>query len=152
MPEPTITIFQEWTRIASKLINEDLYEKITKEELKFISSTYDRTNDQIYPLCNLIKLHTFSVTENMINKNNERLNMNDRIEVLIKLYSAITVLISIGFIMDMESYASIRQVINVSVNKISEIKIIVASRLPETNPNVIRLYNVFDRFIEIVNI
>lgn len=151
MPEPTITRLQELERISLKLIREELYEKITREEIRFITSTYDRTNQQIYSLCSLIKLHTFSVIENMINKNNERLNINDRIEVIIKLYSAITVLTSIGFVIDVESSELIRKVVNISANNIPELRISVTNRLSETDPNVIRLYEVFDRFTKIVN-
>lgn len=152
MPEPTTTILQEWERIALELISEGSYDKITREELEFISSRYDRTNGQIYSLCELIKLHSFTIIENMLKKNNEILNINDRIEVIIKLYSAITILITIGFIMDLESYEFIQKVINISANEIPELKIFVVSHLSETDPNVIRMYNVFDRFIEIANI
>jgi len=151
MPEPTTTRLQEWQRISLKLVVKGLYEKTTREELQFISLTYNRTNEEINSLCNLIKLHTFLVIENMIKKNDERLNIHDRIEVLIKLYSAITILISISFVMEIGSYESIQRVINSSLNKIPKIKIKIARHLPETEPEVIRLYNIFNMFTEIVN-
>jgi len=151
MPEPTTTRLQEWQRISLKLVVKGLYEKTTREELQFISLTYNRTNEEINSLCNLIKLHTFLVIENMIKKNDKRLNIHDRIEVLIKLYSAITILISISFAMEIESYESIQRVINSSLNKIPKIKIKISRHLPETEPEVIRLYNIFNMFTEIVN-
>jgi hypothetical protein len=151
MPEPTTTRLQEWQRISLKLVVKGLYEKTTREELQFISLTYNRTNEEINSLCNLIKLHTFLVIENMIKKNDKRLNIHDRIEVLIKLYSAITILISISFAMEIESYESIQRVINSLLNKIPKIKIKISRHLPETEPEVIRLYNIFNMFTEIVN-
>ena len=151
MPEPTTTRLQEWQRISLKLVVKGLYEKTTREELQFISLTYNRTNEEINSLCNLIKLHTFLVIENMIKKNDKRLNIHDRIEVLIKLYSAITILISISFVMEIGSYESIQRVINSSLNKIPKIKIKISRHLPETEPEVIRLYNIFNMFTEIVN-
>jgi hypothetical protein len=150
MPEPTTTRLQEWQRISLKLIVEGLYEKTTREELQFISLTYNRTNEEINSLCNLIKLHAISVIENMINKNNERLNIHDKIKALIKLYSAIILLISIPTITEVDSQ-SIQRIIDSSLNKIAEIKIKISRRLPETEPDVIQLYNIFDMFIEIVN-
>ena len=150
MPEPTTTRTQEWQRISSKLIVEGLYEKTTREELQFISLTYDRTNEEINSLCNLIKLHAISVIENMINKNDERLNIHDKIKALIKLYSAIILLISIPTITEVDSQI-IQRIIDSSLNKIAEIKIKISRRLPETDPEVIQLYNIFNMFTEIVN-
>jgi hypothetical protein len=148
MPEPTTTRLQEWQRISLKLIVEGLYEKTTREELQFIRLTYNRTNEEINSLCNLIKLHAISIIENMINKN-ERLNIHDRIKALIKLYSAIILLISILTITDVDSQ-TIQRIINSSLNKIPEIKLKISRRLPESEPEVIQLYNIFDMFIEIV--
>ena len=150
MPEPTTTRTQEWQRISLKLIVEGLYEKTTREELQFISLTYDRTNEEINSLCNLIKLHAISVIENMIKKNDERLNIHDKIKALIKLYSAIILLISIPTITEVDSQ-SIQRIIDSSSNKITEIKIKISRRLPETDPEVIKLYNIFNMFTEIVN-
>jgi hypothetical protein len=150
MPEPTTTRLQEWQRISLKLIVEGLYEKTTREELQFISLTYNRTNEEINSLCNLIKLHAISVIENMINKNDERLNIHDKIKALIKLYSAIILLISIPTITEVDSQ-TIQRIINSSLNKIPEIKIKISRRLPETDPEVIQLYNIFNMFTEIVN-
>lgn len=150
MPEPTTTRTQEWQRISLKLIVEGLYEKTTREELQFISLTYDRTNEEINSLCNLIKLHAISVIENMIKKNDERLNIHDKIKALIKLYSAIILLISIPTITEVDSQ-SIQRIIDSSLNKITEIKIKISRRLPETDPEVIKLYNIFNMFTEIVN-
>lgn len=150
MPEPTTTRLQEWQRISLKLIVEGLYEKTTREELQFINLTYNRTNEEINSLCNLIKLHAISVIENMINKNDERLNIHDKIKALIKLYSAIILLISIPTITEVDSQ-TIQRIINSSLNKIPEIKIKISRRLPETDPEVIQLYNIFNMFTEIVN-
>jgi hypothetical protein len=150
MPEPTTTRLQEWRRISLKLIVEGLYEKTTREELQFISLTYNRTNEEINSLCNLIKLHAISVIENMINKNDERLNIHNKIKALIKLYSAIILLISIPTITEVDSQI-IQRIIDSSLNKIAEIKIKISRRLPETDPDVIQLYNIFNMFIEIVN-
>lgn len=150
MPEPTTTRTQEWQRISSKLIVEGLYEKTTREELQFISLTYDRTNEEINSLCNLIKLHAISVIENMIKKNDERLNIHDKIKALIKLYSAIILLISIPTITEVDSQ-SIQRIIDSSSNKITEIKIKISRRLSESDPEVIKLYNIFNMFTEIVN-
>lgn len=152
MPEPTTTRTQEWQRISLKLIVEGLYEKtvLKDPELQFISLTYDRTNEEINSLCNLIKLHAISVIENMIKKNNERLNIHDKIKALIKLYSAIILLISIPTITEVDSQ-SIQRIIDSSLNKITEIKIKISRRLPETDTEVIKLYNIFNMFTEIVN-
>jgi hypothetical protein len=150
MPEPTTTRLQEWQRISLKLIVEGLYEKTTREELQFISLTYNRTNEEINSLCNLIKLHAISVIENMINKNDERLNIHDKIKALIKLYSAIILLISIPTITEVDSQI-IQRIIDSSLNKIAEIKIKISRRLPETDPEVIKLYDIFNMFTEIVN-
>lgn len=149
MPEPTRTITQEWQRIALKILRDDSYE-ITRAELKFITSTYDRTNTVIYITCNTIKLNTISVIENMIKKNDERLNIHDRINVLIKLYLSIILLITIATITDIDSQ-SIQRLIDSSLDKIPEIKIKISRHLPETNPQVIRLYNIFNMFTEIVD-
>ena len=150
MPEPTTTRLQEWQRISLKLIVEGLYEKTTREELQFISLTYNRTNEEINSLCNLIKLHAISVIENMIKKNDERLNIHDKIKALIKLYSAIILLISIPTITEVDSQI-IQRIIDSSLNKIAEIKIKISRRLPETDPEVIKLYDIFNMFTEIVN-
>jgi hypothetical protein len=150
MPEPTTTRLQEWQRISLKLIVEGLYEKTTREELQFINLTYNRTNEEINSLCNLIKLHAISVIENMIKKNDERLNIHDKIKALIKLYSAIILLISIPTITEVDSQI-IQRIIDSSLNKIAEIKIKISRRLPETDPEVIQLYNIFNMFTEIVN-
>lgn len=149
MPEPTTTRTQEWQRIALKILRDDSYE-ITRAELKFITSTYDRTNTVIYITSNTIKLNTISVIENMIKKNDERLNIYDRINVLIKLYLSIILLITIATITDIDSQ-SIQRIIDSSLNKIPEIKIKISRRLPETEPEVIKLYNIFNMFTEIVN-
>lgn len=149
MPEPTRTITQEWQHIALKILRDDSYE-ITRAELKFITSTYDRTNTVIYITCNTIKLNTISVIENMIKKNDERLNIHNRINVLIKLYLSIILLITIATITDIDSQ-SIQRLINSSLDKIPEIKIKISRHLPETNPQVIRLYNIFNMFTEIVD-
>lgn len=149
MPEPRATITQEWQRIALKILRDDSYE-ITRAELKFITSTYDRTNTVIYITCNTIKLNTISVIENMIKKNDERLNIHDRINVLIKLYLSIILLITIATITDIDSQA-IQRLINSSLDKIPEIKIKISHHLPETDPEVIRLYNMFDMFTKIAN-
>jgi hypothetical protein len=150
MPEPTITRTQEWQRISLKLIVEGSYEKITRAELKFITLTYDRTNEEINSLFNLIKLHAISVIENMINKNDERLNIYNRIKALIKLYSAIILLISMPTITDVDSQ-SIQRIINSSLNKIPEIKLKISRRLSESDPEVMQLYNIFDMFIDIAH-
>lgn len=149
MPEPTRTITQEWQRIALKILRDDSYE-ITRAELKFITSTYDRTNTVIYITCNTIKLNTISVIENMIKKNDKRLNIHDRINVLIKLYLSIILLITIATITDIDSQA-IQRLINSSLDKIPEIKMKISRHLPETDTEVIRLYNIFNMFTEIVN-
>lgn len=149
MPEPTTTRTQEWQRIALKILRDDSYE-ITRAELKFITSTYDRTNTVIYITCNTIKLNTISVIENMIKKNDERLNIHNRINVLIKLYLSIILLITIATITDIDSQA-IQRLINSSLDKIPEIKIKISRHLPETDTEVIRLYNIFNMFTEIVN-
>ena len=83
----------------------------------------------------------------MIKKNDERLNIHDKIKALIKLYSAIILLISIPTITEVDSQ-SIQRIIDSSLNKITEIKIKISRRLPETDPEVIKLYNMFT---EIVN-
>jgi hypothetical protein len=150
MPEPTTTRLQEWQRISLKLIVEGLYEKTTREELQFINLTYNRTNEEINSLCNLIKLHAISVIENMIKKNDKRLNIHDKIKALIKLYSAIILLISIPTITEVDSQI-IQRIIDSSLNKIAEIKIKISRRLPETDPEVIKLYDIFNMFTEIVN-
>ena len=149
MPEPTTTRTQEWQLIALKILRDDSYE-ITRAELKFITSTYDRTNTVIYITCNAIKLNTISVIENMIKKNDERLNIHDRINVLIKLYLSIILLITIASITDIDSQ-TIQRLINSSLDKIPEIKIKISRHLPETDTEVIRLYNIFNMFTEIVN-
>jgi hypothetical protein len=149
MPEPTTTITQEWQRISLKILREGSYEKITRAELKFITSTYDRTNTLIYIACNTIKLNTISVIENMINKNDERLNIHDRIDVLIKLYLSIILLITIATITDIDSQI-IQRLINSSLNKIPEIKLKISRHLLESDPEVIQLYNIFDMFMDII--
>jgi hypothetical protein len=147
MPEPTTTRLQEWNRISLKIVCECSYEKITREEIKFIQLTYDRTNEQIHSWCHTIQTHTFEVMQDMIKKNdNKRLNINERIDILIKLYSAIIVWIPIAILMNIGTCETRQRLINISANKILELKIAISCHLPETNPEVIRLYDIFDRF------
>jgi hypothetical protein len=151
MPEPTTTRLQEWERITLKIVREGFYEKITTKEIRFIKLTYDRNNELIVSYCNAIQSDSFEVIQDMIKKNNETLSMIDKICTLIKLYSASMVWISIAEIINVRSHEERQRFINISINKISEIKNTIRNRLLETNPNVIELYNIFEKFYEVIN-
>lgn len=150
MPEPMTTTLQEWERISLKILVEKSYEEITIKEIQFITLTYRKRDKAIHSKCNSIEMNLYDVMQKMISKNNETLNINDKVDILSKLYSAITTWIPIAIIMNVGTYESRQRFINVSLNKILELKIIISHHLPETNIKVMRLYNIFDRLIEMM--
>ena len=87
----------------------------------------------------------------MIKKNDESSNIIDKICSIIKLYSASIVWIPIADITNVDLREERQKFINTSINKIPEIKNNIHNRFLETNPNVIELYDIFDKFYEVVN-
>jgi hypothetical protein len=155
MPEPTTTKLQEWERITSKLLdkNTDYYEYITRNEINLITSLYDENDEMITSIMHQINIYLLDVIDKMMRHYyyNKRLNIYDKIEAVIKLYLAIEVWLQIIRGINSDSNESLQKIIDFSLDKIPYIKKKIRRYLPITNVKVIRLYEIFDKFIKFVS-
>jgi hypothetical protein len=159
MPEPTRTKLQEWERITSKLLDENInyYEEITPNEVNFVVSMYDANDELITSRMNQINNYFLPIIDEMLRHyyHNRRLNIYDKIESQIKLYLIIDVWLQFARVVNLSSNdinitlcKSLQDIIYFLLNKIPFIKKKIRRYLPTSNVKVIRLYDIFDKFIK----
>lgn len=159
MPEPTRTKLQEWERITSKLLDENInyYEEITPNEVNFVVSMYDANDELITSRMNQINNYFLPIIDEMLRHyyHNKRLNIYDKIESQIKLYLIIDIWLQFARVVNLTSNdinitlcESLQDIIDFLLNKIPFIKKKIRRYLPTSNVKVIRLYDIFDKFIK----
>jgi hypothetical protein len=159
MPEPTRTKLQEWELITSKLLDENInyYEEITLNEVNFVVSMYDANDELITSRMHKINNYFLPIIDEMLRHyyHNRRLNIYDKIESQIKLYLIIDIWLQFARVMNLTSNdinitlcESLQDIIDFLLNKIPFIKKKIRRYLPTSNVKVIRLYDIFDKFIK----
>jgi len=159
MPEPTRTKLQEWERITSKLLDENInyYEEITPNEVNFVVSMYDANDELITSRMNQINNYFLQIINEMLSYyyHNRKLNIYDKIESQIKLYLIIDIWLQFARVVNLTSNdinitlcESLQDIIDFLLNKIPFIKKKIRRYLPTSNVKVIRLYDIFDKFIK----
>lgn len=147
MPEPTITVLEEWERIGRLLTNPDNFENITDVDLKFIKLNYDPNNSEIDEIAKDINLNSHNNIMQYLKKMHPGLVRTESIEISFKIYTFTIVYIVIQKAIKTTSQAKMRRFCNTVKNKMNELRMQI-NRLtnpPQSIPVIEKLYNLFER-------
>lgn len=151
MPEPTTTVLQEWERLNKLISYENIFEKFTEGELRFIKFNYNAENREIYSFSYNIRKNLLKLMPMISNKIVNEIDMIGKIKKYDRLYSIIISYIVIEKIMKITSDEIFQKLINNVKNKIYTIKNCIDEELLSSEPETINLYNTFNLFERIVN-
>lgn len=145
MPEPTTTPIEEWKNL-SKIIDNANIEQITKGKLRFVILTHNVENEEIYSLSKDIFSKLTHEVSKYLDKISSQPNIREKIKLFNNLYLLITLQILISKLNGRHHESSILSLINISINKMNEIKNYIETWSLVYEPISIKLYNTFELF------